>query len=467
MIENKLIVAIELGSSKISGAVGQKYPDGSLKVWAYASTPSSMCIHHGVVYNLDKTANAIVEVINKLETTLDNVVNRVFIGYNGKSLRSVPITVQRDLGEEIVITTEIIDGMELEAESALFGDYQLLQMESAEYVADNKKSTELDPIGVAAHHLEGRYQNIVIKSQVMKFLVQCFKTASIDISDGFVTPISLANSVLTNEEKRQGCALVDYGADTTTVSIYKNGFLRYLRVLPMGSDLITKDIIRLLQVERNDAEMLKKTYGLYNLVDNKDKEEKVRINEKDIVLKELGEIIDARNEEILLNVAHQVRNAGFGDSLFAGLVITGGGSNLRKIEAAIQQIFPLMRTPRFVKQAPFNVSWANSEWEEEDGTQVSLLSLLSQGDEECCEKKITEELILSIAPGQEHSLKPGNLFDDKGESAQIERDRKAFQEREAAKEAEAVKAKSKTPSRFMRMITNMLNAGDEFFKDEQ
>ncbi|HZK03590.1 MAG TPA: cell division protein FtsA [Bacteroidaceae bacterium] len=464
---NKLIVAIELGSSKISGAVGQKYPDGSLKVWAYASTPSFMCIHHGVVYNLDKTANAIVEVINKLEITLNNVINRVFIGYNGKSLRSIPITIQRELDEANVITPDIIDDMELEAENMLLEEFQLLQMESAEYVADYKNSTELDPIGVAAHHLEGRYQNIVIKSQVMKFLVQCFKLASIEISDGFVTPISLANSILTNEEKRQGCLLVDYGADTTTVSIYKNGFLRYLRVLPMGSDLITKDIMRLLQMERDDAEMLKTTYGLYNLVDNKEKEEKVRVKDKNIILKELGEIIDARNEEIMLNVAHQVRNAGFGDSLFAGIVMTGGGSNLRKLESVIHQIFPLMCTPRFVKQPPFRVSWANPVWENNNGTQVSLLSLLALGDEECCEKRIDEELMLSITPEQEQSLKPGNLFDDKGESAQIERDRKAIEEREAAKEIEAVEKKSKTPSRFMKILNLMINAGDEFFKDEQ
>ena len=115
-------------------------------------------------------------------------------------------------------------------------------------------------MGLVGSHIEGRFLNIVARSSVRKNLEHCFQQAKIDIADQLIAPLVTANAVLTESERRSGCALIDFGADTTTISVYKNNILRFLTVLPLGGNSITRDITTL-QMEEEEAERLKKTYG--------------------------------------------------------------------------------------------------------------------------------------------------------------------------------------------------------------
>ena len=475
MENDKVIVAIELGSSKISGVAGQKMTDGSLKVLAYAGVPSSSCIRHGAVYNLDKTANAIADVVGRLDTILSTKIEKVYVGYNAKGLKSVISRVEHEFDEETVVSQEVIDDMFQQCSEIDYDGYVNLFQESQEYIVDKKRGTETDPMGVACRSLEGNYLNILLKKQVADYIAQCFMTAQVEIVDGYVAPMVQADAVLTEDDRQQGCALVDYGADTTTVSVYKNGLLRYLRVIPLGSALITRDLATILKIEPEKAEQLKCTYGLCNLIGSQDIDETIVVNDRKVALKEIGDIIEARNEEIIRNVCAQIKLSGYSEVLYAGIMLTGGGSQLRRLDQVFIDLMPSMRKPRVATEPACGVLWNEPRWKRGDGSQLALLSVLAKGDENCCELP-KMDAIDNLAPEDEVKVVQQSLFTDEGESAQEERDRKEQQEREeaaakkdeeAAKEEVGSKSKVKKPSVFKRWYDNFMNMGENFFDDKE
>ncbi|MBR5158018.1 MAG: cell division protein FtsA [Bacteroidaceae bacterium] len=475
-MEDKVIVAIELGSSKISGVAGQIMTDGSLKVLAYAGVPSSSCIRHGAVYNLDKTANAIAEVVERLNSILSTSIEKVYVGYNAKGLKSIISKVEHQFEEETVVSQEVIDDMFQQCSEIEYDGYVNLFQESQEYVVDNKRGTETDPIGVACRSLGGSYLNILLKKQVADYIAQCFMMAQVEIVDGYVAPMAQADAILTDDDRQQGCVLVDYGADTTTVSVYKNGMLRYLRVIPLGSALITRDLAAILKIEPEQAEQLKCTYGLCNLIGSQDASETIMINDSKVLLKDIGDIIEARNEEIIRNVCAQIKASGYGEVLYAGIVLTGGGSQLRQLDQVFVKLMPSMRRPRVVTEPVCGVTWIEPSWKRGDGSQLALLSVMAMGDENCCELPKMDE-IENISAENQDKVVQRDLFTEAGESAQAEIDRKEQEEREKAaaqkeeeaaqKEEEAEKKRTKRVSVFKRWVDNVMNMGESFFEDDK
>ena len=475
-MEDKVIVAIELGSSKISGVAGQIMTDGSLKVLAYAGVPSSSCIRHGAVYNLDKTANAIAEVVERLNAILSTSIEKVYVGYNAKGLRSIISKVEHQFDEETVVSQEVIDDMFQQCSEIEYDGYVNLFQESQEYVVDNKRGTETDPMGVACRSLGGSYLNILLKKQVADYIAQCFIMAQVEIVDGYVAPMVQADAVLSDDDRQQGCVLVDYGADTTTVSVYKNGMLRYLRVIPLGSALITRDLSTILKIEPEQAEQIKCTYGLCNLIGSQDASETIMINDSKVPLKDIGDIIEARNEEIIRNVCAQIKASGYGEVLYAGIVLTGGGSQLRQLDQVFIKLMPSMRKPRVATEPACGVTWIEPTWKRGDGSQLALLSVLAKGDENCCELPKMDE-IENISAENQDKVVQTDLFTAAGESAQAERDRLEQEAREkaaakkeeeaAAKEEEAEKNRTKKVSVFKRWVDNFMNMGESFFEDKE
>lgn len=474
-MEEKVIVAIELGSSKISGVAGQIMTDGSLKVLAYAGVPSSSCIRHGAVYNLDKTANAIAEVVERLNSILSTSIEKVYVGYNAKGLKSIISKVEHQFDDETVVSQEVIDDMFQQCSEIDYDGYVNLFQESQEYVVDNKRGTETDPIGVACRSLGGSYLNILLKKQVADYIAQCFMMAQVEIVDGYVAPMAEADAILTDDDRQQGCVLVDYGADTTTVSVYKNGMLRYLRVIPLGSALITRDLAAILKIEPEQAEQIKCTYGLCNLIGSQDASETIMINDSKVLLKDIGDIIEARNEEIIRNVCAQIKASGYGEVLYAGIVLTGGGSQLRQLDQVFVKLMPSMRRPRVVTEPACGVTWIEPSWKRGDGSQLALLSVMAKGDENCCELPKMDEIDNISAENQDKVVQI-DLFTEAGESAQAERDRKEQEEREKAaaqkeeeaalREEEAEKKRTKKVSVFKRWVDNVMNMGESFFEDK-
>ena len=228
--------------------------------------------------------------------------------------------------------------------------------------------------------------------------------------------------------------------------------------------------------ETEQAEQLKCTYGLCNLIGSQDDSETIMINDRKVLLKEIGDIIEARNEEIIRNVCAQIKASGYGEVLYAGIILTGGGSQLRQLDQVFVKLMPSMRKPRLVTEPACGVTWAEPSWKRGDGSQLALLSVLAKGDEKCCELPKMDE-IENISAENQDKVVQFDIFTPTGESAQAERDRQQQEEREKAaarkeeeavqKEEEAEKSRVKKVSVFKRFYDNFMNMGESFFEDKE
>ena len=251
MAAKDFIVAIELGSSKMTGIAGKKNLDGSISVLAVVTEESGSFIRKGVVYNIDKTAQCISNIVKKLTTTLKTEIVHVYVGVGGQSIRSVKNNIVKNLPEDTIVTQEMVNELMDGNRNMSYQDQEILDAATQEYKVDNQY--QMDPVGIQCSRLEGNFLNILWRKMFYRNLNKCFDLANVAIAEMYLAPLALADSVLTDAEKRSGCVLVDLGADTTTVSVYFKNVLRHLAVIPLGGNNITKDIASL-QMEENHAE---------------------------------------------------------------------------------------------------------------------------------------------------------------------------------------------------------------------
>ena len=469
MATNDMIVAIELGSSKISGAVGRKCGDGSLQVLAYANEPVSGAVRRGVVYNIDQTAQCLSNLINRLEPELGNLtIEQVYVGVGGYTLHSEHNTIMSAFEEACVVDAALIDEMEEANAGKQYPGYGMLMMVSQEYKIGNNLLN--DPVGVNCTQIEGNYLNILTRASLMQNMAKSFEVAKINIADTTISPISTANVLLTESERRQGCALVDFGAETTTVSVFKGGCLRFLSVIPIGIQSITNDLCSL-HLDEDEAEHLKCEYGLEFSASNDDYV--VLDDSRSIELRKVYEVIEARFEEIALNVCHQIEASGYEEKqLLAGLVCCGGGINMKGFAAAVTKKVQFSKV-RLANNTVTKVEWCTVD-RPQDGTQGVLVGLLMDGTENCCQGSMQME----IKPEDEKRVVTGKLFTDDGESAQAQRDEELrLQRQQKIKEAEerklamqAEKQKSNNGNWFLKKIRlvsdNVEKLANDFLKDD-
>ena len=441
MATTDFIAAIELSTSKIAGVAGKRNSDGSIQVLAYAQENGTPCIHKGGIYNIDKTVQALHSIIHKLESQLDGSIAKVYTGIGGQSLRTVENSVSRTLGEEQIVSQELIDEMRDDNLNMPHSDLTILDVIPQEYRMDNN-TLQADPVGVNTAHIVGQYLNIVARATLKKNLEYSFEQAHIEIADLFTTPLVMAESVLTESEMRAGCAIVDFGADTTTIAIYKNNILRHLSVLPLGGNTITRDITTL-QMEEEDAEMLKLKYGDALYEEKEESKEKVNCSLRDgriIDIEQLNNIIGARAEEILANVWNLIQLSGYADKLFSGIIFTGGGSNLKHLEEAFKKYSQTdkVKTVHSVQHTIYGMN----EAQKKDGTQCTLLSLLAAGNENCCRP------VTAAPASQAPESNTTDMFaNDVDLKAQEEENRRKLEEEEKRRKEEEKKRKEEEKRR--------------------
>lgn len=397
MAAKEFIVAIELGSSKVTGIAGQKNLDGSIQILAVVKEESSAFIRKGVVYNIDKTAQCLTSIIKKLETQLKTEIRQVYVGIGGQSIRSVRNVISKDLPNESIVTQEMVIELMDANRNMTYPDQEILDAAVQEYKVGSQ--FQIDPVGIQATRLEGNFLNILERKAFYKNLNKCFETANINIAEMYLAPLALADSVLTEAEKRSGCALVDLGADTTTVSVYSKNILRHLAVIPLGSNNITKDIATL-QMEESDAERMKLKYAAA-YTDNNDIDNDLKYSidpERQIESRKFIEIVEGRLEEIIENVWYQIPSEYY-DKLLGGIILTGGGSNLKNIEKAFNNHTHVdkIRVAKFVTQSIIS---NNETIKAHDGTMNTVLGLLAKGDINCAGSAVDPNGDLFSTPKQ-------------------------------------------------------------------
>ena len=391
----EFIVAIELGSSKITGIAGKKNSDGSISILAVVKEDSTSCIRKGVVFNIDKTVLCLTNIIKKLETTLKTNIARVYVGVGGQSIRSVKNVIIKDLPAETVVTQDMINELMDANRSMTYAEQEILDAATQEYKVD--ALYQLDPVGIPCSRLEGNFLNILWRKTFYKNLNQCLNKAGVEIAELYLAPLALADAVLTETEKRTGCALIDLGADTTTVLVYYKNILRHLAVIPLGGENITKDITSLL-MEDSQAEQMKLKYASA-YTDNSDIDDNKKYpidQDRKVDSRKFIEIVESRLQEIIENIFYQIPNE-YADKLIGGIILTGGGSNMPNIEKAFTNQAPTekIRIAKFVNQ---NINSNLPEITTHTGTMNTILGLLAKGDINCAGEEITADLFQSNEP---------------------------------------------------------------------
>ena len=385
----EFIVAIELGSTNIIGVAGKKNIDGSISILSVIKEDSTSCINKGVVYNIDKTVQCLTNIIKRLETSLKAKVAQVYVGVGGQSIRSVKNTLIKELPLDTVVTLDMVNELMDENRNMTYPAQEVLDAITQEYKVDAQY--QLDPVGIQCTRLEANLLNILWKKSFYRNLNKCFDNAGIAIAEMYLAPLALADSVLTDVEKRVGCVLVDLGAETTTVSVYYRNILRHLAVIPLGGNNITIDIASL-QMDDENAEKMKRKYASA-YTESKDIDENLKYSideDRQIDSKTFIEIVEARLEEIIKNVWYQVPSE-YTDKLLGGFIITGGVSNMKNIEKAFKQHTGVdkIRIANFVQET---INSNIPEITAHDATMNTVLGLIAKGDMNCAGDELTSDL---------------------------------------------------------------------------
>lgn len=329
MTKEKYIAAIEISSSKIVGAVGRHTPAGRLDVIAVEQEHALESVCHGIIHNVEETASRIHRILERLEARTGvspRKITRLYVGLAGRSLRNVPKDVTRNLPEDTEITDDILQNIAEEARRAYIdASLEVIDAIPASYMVNNIETKS--PVGTFGNNIRVHYQLIAARPLLRKHLLRVVQDkVGMEVAGIVVTPVAVANLILSDDERRLGCMLVDMGAETTTVSVYQEGALHYLAVLPMGARNITRDITSLSVLEK-EAEEVKTSSGNAILPDNPS-----TLNINGMRLSDVANLVVARSEELVANIIEQITYAGItAKQLSGGIVTVGGGFNLNRM----------------------------------------------------------------------------------------------------------------------------------------
>lgn len=346
MTETNIIAAIDLGSSQIVGMVGKKDASGVLSIIAYEMEKSDSCIRRGGVYNINDTAGKIIRLVRKLENKLKDVqIAKLYIGVGGQSLRTINHSVSKVLGSGVV-TEEVLSELDQECCGYKPELLHVLEIVPPVYYLDNKQ--EDHPVGMGCSRIEAHYKLVVGQPALRNNVtVNMMNQNNIPwkVAGVVVAPLALAELILTEQEKEKGCALIDFGAGVTSVTMYKGGKLAGLYVIPLGSQLITRDLMTLNLSER-EAERVKRTYGSA-LWEKDNGQQTVTVDMADglhsgeIKLSDINQVVEARSREIMENIYARLEDAGVAKEPGYSLVIAGGGNTLKNLREALSERFKM------------------------------------------------------------------------------------------------------------------------------
>lgn len=343
MESSEIIVGLDIGTTKIAALVGRKNEFGKLEILGMGKS-DSVGVTRGVVSHITPTVQAIQRAVEEAENKAGveiNVVNVGIAGQHIKSLQHRGIRMRNSLDDEIShgdIDALVEDMYKL----VMLPGEEIIHVLPQEYIVDNEQGIK-DPIGMSGIRLEANFHIITGQIAAAKNIYKCVRKAGLEVAELTLEPLASSEAVLSEEEKEAGVVLVDIGGGTTDIAIFQDGIIRHTAVIPFGGNIITEDIKEGCTIIKKQAELLKVKFGSALASENLENDivaiPGLRGREpKEISIRNLAHIIQARMEEIIEQVYYEIKNSGYEKRLIAGLVVTGGGSQLRHIT----QLFEFM-----------------------------------------------------------------------------------------------------------------------------
>lgn len=336
MDNSEIIVGLDIGTTKIVAMVGRKNEFGKIEILGMGKSDSNG-VSRGVVTNIFQTVDSIKKAVEEAEKASGVEIKVVNVGIAGQHIKSYQHRGSHTRDQiNVEIQQNDIDELEKDMRKlAMPPGEQIIHVLSQEYIVDQASETK-HPIGMMGSRIEANFHIITGQISAIQNIVRCCEHAGLEIEELILEPLASATSVLSSEEKEAGVALVDIGGGTTDIAIFQDGIIRHTAVIPFGGNIVTEDIKNGLGLIKSYAELLKVKHGAAIAIDSM--ENKIVTipglrghAPKEVSIKNLANIIQARMEEIIEYVGYEIKNSGFQNKLAAGVVITGGGAQLQSI----------------------------------------------------------------------------------------------------------------------------------------
>jgi cell division protein FtsA len=342
-MNSEIVVGLDIGTTKIACLVGRKTDNNKIQILGIGKS-ESIGVTRGVVSNIEKTVQSIRAAVEEAERESGVNIRLVNVGIAGQHIKSIQhrgMRTRKNMDDEI--TRADIDALiEDMYKLVMMPGEEIIHVLPQEFTVDSETGIK-DPIGMCGIRLEANFHIITGQITAIKNIYKCVKKAGLEVDALTLEPLGSAAAVLSEEEKEAGIALVDIGGGTTDIAIFQDGIIRHTAVIPFGGNVITEDIKQGCTIMRNQAEQLKVKFGSTLATENKDNEivciPGLKGREpKEISLKNLAHIIQARMEEILEHVHYEIRNSGYDKKLIGGIVLTGGGAQVKHMKQLVEYI---------------------------------------------------------------------------------------------------------------------------------
>jgi cell division protein FtsA len=346
MENNNIAVGLDIGTTKIVAMIGRKNDYGKMEILGIGKS-KSLGVHRGVVNNITQTIQSIQQAVQDAESSSGMKISEVIVGIAGQHIRSLQHSdyITRPNGDEVIDEEDIDRLCDQVHKLVMLPGEEIIHVLPQDFKVDGQSEIK-EPIGMYGGRLEANFHVVVGQVSSIRNIGRCIKSSGLELSGITLEPLASANAVLGVEEKEAGVALIDIGGGTTDIAIFKDGIIRHTAVIPFGGNVITEDIKEGCSIIEKQAELLKIKFGSAWPGENKENEI-VSIpglrgrDPKEITLKNLSKIIHARVVEIIEQVYLEIKNYGHEEQkkkLIAGIVLTGGGSQLKHLKQLVEYI---------------------------------------------------------------------------------------------------------------------------------
>lgn len=345
MENNEIVVGLDIGTTKICAIVGRRTEHGKIEILGMGKAESAG-VTRGVVTNIEKTIQGIRAAVEEAGLKSNVEINEVVVGIAGQHIKSLQHRgiIVRSSTEDEISRKDVDRLIEDMYRLMMPPGEQIIHVLPQEFTVDNEQGI-LDPIGMSGVRLEANFHVITGQITAANNIYKCVTKANLETVDLVLEPLASSEAVLSDEEKEAGVVLVDIGGGTTDIAIFYEGIIRHTAVIPFGGNSVTEDIREGCAVMKNTAEALKVRFGSALADENKEEEiisiQGLRGREpKEVSVKNLAYIIQARMEEILEQVKYEVQASGFEKKIRAGagIVVTGGGAQLKHITQLVEYV---------------------------------------------------------------------------------------------------------------------------------
>ena len=339
-------VGLDIGTTKIVAMVGTMNDFNKVEVLGIGKS-QSLGVHRGVVNNITQTIQSIQQAVEEAKSVSGVEIDEVVVGIAGQHIRSLQHSdyITRNNPEEVIDENDIERLIQQVYKLVMLPGEEIIHVLPQEYKVDGQAEIK-EPIGMYGGRLEANFHVVVGQVSSIRNIGRCIKSSGLKMGNITLEPLASSDAVLSNEEKEAGVALIDIGGGTTDLAIFKDGIIRHTAVIPFGGNVITEDIKEGCSIIEKQAELLKVKFGSAWPGENRDTEI-VSIpglrgrDPKEISLKTLSKIINARVVEIIEQVFLEIKNYGHSEQknkLIAGIVLTGGGSQLNHLKQLAEYI---------------------------------------------------------------------------------------------------------------------------------